>query len=96
MPNGAISQDLENISIFREYLSANIDKWYRYVNGPRGREAKNGDIRLVVGCDKATSWGMAAVSDMSQPSKLKFKPLDGQASDYLAMAMLGSTLGRQR
>jgi len=80
MPDGAIAEDLENISVFRKYVAANVDKWYRYVNGPRGREVKNGDIRLVVGCDKTTSWGMATVSNMSKPSQLKFKPLDGQAS----------------
>ena len=79
MPDGAISQDLENLPIFREYVAANVQRWYRYINGPRGREAKNGDVRLVVGCDKATSWGMAALSN-TQPSELKFKSLDTQSS----------------
>ena len=80
MPNGAISQDLENLPIFREYVAANVEKWYRYINGPRGREANNGDVRLVVGCDKATCWGMATLSNMTQHSQLKFKPLDAQSS----------------
>jgi len=80
MPEGAISQDLENLPIFRQYVAANVKKWYRYINGPRGREAKNGDVRLVVGCDKATSWGMAALSNMAQHGHLKFKPLDAQSS----------------
>jgi len=81
MPEGAISEDLENNPRFRKYAAANIHRWYKYINGPRGREAKNGDVRLVVGCDKATSWGMAALSDISQRTRLKFKPLDGPASD---------------
>ena len=59
MPKGAQAQDLANISIFRRYLSLNEENWYRYVNGVRGREAKNGDVRLVIGCDKASSWGVA-------------------------------------
>jgi len=80
MPDGAKSQDLENLQIFREYVAANVQRWYRYINGPRGRDAKNGDVRLVVGCDKATSWGMAALSNMTQPSELKFKRLDTQPS----------------
>jgi len=80
MPEGAISQDLENLPIFREYMAANVEKWYKYINGPRGREAKNGDVRLVVGCDKATSWGMAALSNVAQHGQLKFKPLDTQSS----------------
>jgi hypothetical protein len=80
MPDGAISQDLENLPIFREYVAANVERWYRYINGPRGREAQNGDVRLVVGCDKATSWGMATLSKMTQHSQLKFKPLDAHSS----------------
>jgi hypothetical protein len=54
--------------------------WYKYVIVTRGREAKNGDLRLVVGCDKATSWGVASLPHTSQHSKLKFKPLDAQVS----------------
>ena len=80
MPDGAISQDLENLPRFREYVTANVERWYRFINGPRGREAKNGDVRLVIGCDKATSWGMATLSKMTQQSQLKFKPLDVQSS----------------
>jgi len=80
MPDGAISQDLENLPRFREYVTANVERWYRYINGPRGREAKNGDVRLVVGCDKATSWGIATLTGMTRHSQLKFKPLDPQSS----------------
>jgi len=79
MPDGAISQDLENLPIFREYVAANIKRWYKYINGPRGREAKNGDVHLVVGCDKVTSWGMAAVSNAAQHGQLKFKPLKARS-----------------
>ena len=80
MPEGAISEDLENLPRFREYASANVKKWYKYINGHLGCEAKNGDICLVVGCDKATSWGMAALSNTIQHSQLKFKPVDPQSS----------------
>ena len=61
-------------------MAANVKRWYKYINGPRGREAKNGDVRLVVGCDKATSWGMASLSNVAQHSQLKFKPLAAQSS----------------
>ncbi|KAF9560916.1 hypothetical protein CPC08DRAFT_707792 [Agrocybe pediades] len=66
MPEGAVSYDFENIPQFRKYIAANLESWYRYANGPRGREAKNGDLRIVVGCDKSTSWGMATMSNLSQ------------------------------
>jgi len=81
MPEGAISQDVENIPIFRAYAASNVHRWYKYINGIRGREAKNGDVRLVVGCDKASSWGMAALFNTNQNCQLKFKPLDRQTLD---------------
>ena len=75
MPEGAVAYDLENIPAFRDYVAANVEKWYRFVNGVRRREAKNGDVRLVIGCDKTTSWGMAALANVTQHkvSQLKFK-----------------------
>ena len=75
MPQGAYAEDLANVSRFRQYLSANAESWYRYVNGVRGREARNGDVRLVVGCDKTSSWGMATFKDSTaRDFHLKFKP----------------------
>jgi len=85
MPEGAQSRDLENLTRFRTYLTANIDSWYRFANGPRGRDARNGDLRLVVGYDNATSWGMAAFSGSSgasQPDcRLHFKSSLNPESD---------------
>ncbi|KAF9479612.1 hypothetical protein BDN70DRAFT_834151 [Pholiota conissans] len=66
LPDGALSLDLENVSQCRLYAAANLESWYRYANGPRGREIENGELRLVVGCDKTTSWGMATVANISQ------------------------------
>jgi hypothetical protein len=74
MPQGAQAQDVANVSIFRKYLSRNADNWYRYVNNLRGREARNGDVRLVIGCDKASSWGVAAFSNLTERNcSLKFR-----------------------
>ena len=81
MPEGAISEDLQNLPRVREYAAANARRWYEYINGPQGRGVRNGEVRLVVGCDKATSWGMAVLSGTSQRCQLKFKPLDGQTSE---------------
>jgi len=60
MPEGSESQDLGNIARIREYMAAHGESWVKYINGDCGREAQNGSIRLVIGCDKSTSWGMAA------------------------------------
>ena len=74
MPQGAQAQDLANVSTFRRYLSLNAEDWYRCVNNVRGREARNGDVRLVIGCDKASSWGVAAFSNLTKRNcSLKFR-----------------------
>ena len=82
MPRGARSEDLGNLARFREYAAANVANWYRYVNGPRGREAKNGDVRLVVGFDKTTSWGIATFANQIQQNSciLKFGPSEGDSA----------------
>ena len=84
MPRGVRSEDLGNLAKFREYAAANVANWYRFVNGPRGREAKNGDVRLVVGFDKTTSWGIATFANPTQNTcVLKFGPSEGySASTY--------------
>ena len=83
MPRGARSEDLGNLARFREYAAANVANWYRFVNGPRGREAKNGDVRLVVGFDKTTSWGIATFANQSQQNSclLKFGPSEGDSAN---------------
>ena len=82
MPRGARSEDLRNKATFRKYAAANIVNWYRYANGPRGLEAKNGEIRLVVGFDKTTSWGIATFTNQTQQNSciLKFGPLEGDST----------------
>ena len=62
MPQGAHDEDLRNISRFRDYASLHAESWYQYANGPCRREIGNAELHLVTGCDKTTSWGMAAYS----------------------------------
>ncbi|KDR79879.1 hypothetical protein GALMADRAFT_1167012 [Galerina marginata CBS 339.88] len=75
MPDGAHLEELNNISKFRDYILIHAENWYKFLNGPRGREAKNGDLRVVVGCDKSTYWGMAMFPNISHQSSfhLEFK-----------------------
>ena len=81
MPQGARAEDLANVSQFRQYFSTHAESWYRYINTIRGREAKNGDVRLVIGCDKTSSWGMATFSNSTaQDFHLKFKPTSESGS----------------
>ena len=63
MPQGAHHEDLRrNIGIFRNYAVTNLASWYDYANVVHGLEVGNGEIRLVIGCDKTTSWGIATYS----------------------------------
>lgn len=77
MPVGAVSHDLENVLAFSDYIAANAHKWYKFALAVRGRKVKNGQIRLVTGCDKTMSWGMAVLSNVTQQrkSQLKFKAM---------------------
>ena len=63
MPDGAFREDLKNKALFRDFAAENAESWYRFINGPCGWELGNGELRLITGCDKTTSWGLAAYSD---------------------------------
>ncbi|KDR70152.1 hypothetical protein GALMADRAFT_230148 [Galerina marginata CBS 339.88] len=79
MPVGLNSEDLGNIFWIRQYADANAEHWYRYINQVRGREVKNGDVRVVVGHDKTTAWGIATFSNLTAQTDsfhLKFRPVE--------------------
>jgi hypothetical protein len=82
MPRGARSEDLKNVASFREYAATNVANWYRFVNGPRGCEVENGEIRLVVGFDKTTSWGIATFANQTEQNSCRFKFGPSSASTY--------------
>ena len=78
MPVGSTAQDLRPILKFRKYAAQHVESWYKYILKVRECEVRNGDLRLVIGHDKASSWGMAAfystAHDSSSPLYLSFKP----------------------
>ncbi|KAF9048901.1 hypothetical protein BJ165DRAFT_1609884 [Panaeolus papilionaceus] len=59
LPEGAQTYRIQNVSKWEIYMARHIESWYEYVKVTLGYKANNGDIRLVTGCDKACSWGMA-------------------------------------
>ena len=63
MPDGALSQDLLfHRKTIAKYISANARMWYEYADGDQcGLEVRNGDLRVVCGIDKATSWAIATL-----------------------------------
>ncbi|KAF8908553.1 hypothetical protein CPB84DRAFT_163056 [Gymnopilus junonius] len=75
MPVGSQSEDVVNIRHVRQFIAQHAEAWYMYALGVRGREAKNGDLRVVIGYDKTTAWGMATFSDATSqegPCLLRF------------------------
>jgi hypothetical protein len=92
MPQGVYHEDLKNFGRFREYALIHAESWYQYANGPCGREIGNGELHLVTGCDKTTSWGLATYSHIQSErsedkvSLLRFNPVgnerQGRHSSY--------------
>ena len=74
MADGSFREDLQNITLFRDFAAENAESWYRFVNGPCGRDIRNGDLRLITGCDKTSSWGLAAYQNIQS---------EGDSSDNL-------------
>ena len=79
MPDGSFREDLQNITLFRDFAAENAESWYRFVNGPCGRDIRNGELRLITGCDKTSSWGLAAYQNIQS---------EGDSSDSLGEPLL--------
>jgi len=64
MPDATFQSDLNDLDRFYQHIGAHAESWYRHANGPgMGRRLDNGDLCLVIGCDKTTSWGIATFSN---------------------------------
>ncbi|KAJ7614024.1 hypothetical protein FB45DRAFT_758943, partial [Roridomyces roridus] len=68
-----------------EYVTANAESWYKYVNGERGCQLPNGSLYLITGWEKARAWGMASFQNAAaqSPFRLAFQPVfDGNMGAY--------------
>ena len=76
MPDGAIAEDLMCRKSIKKYLAKNAETWYEFVREVRERDVDNGDIRLVIGSDKVSSWGIAtSACRVGEQVRLKFKDI---------------------
>ncbi|KAK0498774.1 hypothetical protein EDD18DRAFT_50439 [Armillaria luteobubalina] len=73
LPNRATKHEILNKAAIKAYATANGAAWYNYVNSPEylGREAPNGSLYVVTGCDKTDSWGTATVSNPSRSRSVR-------------------------
>ena len=77
MPDGGTAEDLLNHRLLKKYIARHAKSWYKYIREDRGREVKNGDIRLVIGFDKVSSWGIATFAqNIEERVRLEFKTID--------------------
>ncbi|PBK66406.1 hypothetical protein ARMSODRAFT_1048373 [Armillaria solidipes] len=86
LPNSATKHEILNKAAIKAYATANGAAWYNYVNGPQylGREAPNGSLYVVTGCDKTDSWGTAAVSKPSHSRSVRLS--------FIAAGMAGGDI----
>ncbi|KAJ7825821.1 hypothetical protein B0H14DRAFT_2210228, partial [Mycena olivaceomarginata] len=66
LPNGASRANLRPLDKFRNYAIKNAQRWYEFVNGSLERRVENGDLYLVTGMDKSSSWSIAAAENQSE------------------------------
>jgi hypothetical protein len=73
LPDGASRWDLRPQQLFRDYALKHGQSWYAFVNGELHRMIGNGDLYLVTGVTKSTSWSVAAVENQSGDGKVSLK-----------------------
>ncbi|KAJ7140969.1 hypothetical protein C8R44DRAFT_239490 [Mycena epipterygia] len=80
LPDGASRSDLRPLQLFRDYALKHTQSWYAFVNGDLNRMIGNGDLYLVTGFTKSTSWSVAAVENYSGDGKVSLKLKAAQVS----------------
>ncbi|KAJ6568299.1 hypothetical protein DFH09DRAFT_1033698 [Mycena vulgaris] len=73
LPDGASRRDLRPLESFRNYALTHAQSWYDFVNGRLRRMIGSGDLYLVTGVTKSTSWSVAAVENQSGTSQISLK-----------------------
>ncbi|KAJ6474390.1 hypothetical protein DFH09DRAFT_953235 [Mycena vulgaris] len=73
LPDGASRWDLLPLQVFRDYALKHGQNWYAFVNGRLGRMIGSGDLYLVTGVTKSTSWSVAAIENQSGDGKVSLK-----------------------
>jgi len=75
--------DLKDLDRFYQQIGIHAESWYSYANGPgMGHLVRNGDLCLVIGCDKTTSWGIMTFSNSLEQttSRFQFQPVTSSDS----------------
>ncbi len=81
LPDGGARYDALNLSQFRSYATRNAHASYQFANIVCGREATNGSLYLVTGCDKTCSWGAASFFNPADTRSFSLKFLVGGVAE---------------
>lgn len=72
MPEGSEMEILYDLLHFRNYMGVHSTNWYKYATDVRGREVEKGDLKLVTGTLKTTSWGITAFTNPNHQRIARF------------------------
>ncbi|KAF7348626.1 Tkl tkl-ccin protein kinase [Mycena venus] len=72
MPEGASRMNLRFLDIFRQQALKHAQQWYAFLKD-LGCMVENGELYLVTGVDKASSWIVGAVENQSQDCSISLK-----------------------
>ncbi|KAJ7126174.1 heme peroxidase [Mycena epipterygia] len=73
LPDGASRSDLRRKKRFRDYALKHAQQWYAFVNGSLERMIGSGDLYLVTGVDKSSSWSVAALENRAEDCNISLK-----------------------
>lgn len=73
LPGGSKFQNLLSSGCLKKYVATHASQWYSYVAEERGRAVRNGDVRLIIGFDKAASWGIVTRPCSQKPGRFGLK-----------------------
>lgn len=73
LPEGASTYNLRRLQAFRDYALEHGLAWYRFVDETHERAVESGSLYFVTGCDKTSSWGVAAFSNSSTEGEISLK-----------------------
>ncbi|KAF8196276.1 hypothetical protein K438DRAFT_1934039 [Mycena galopus ATCC 62051] len=73
LPEGGSRVDLRSLKKFRDYAVKHAQHWYDFVNRDLERIVGNGDLYLVTGTDKSSSWGVAALENRCEDGRVSLK-----------------------
>lgn len=72
LPEGASRTDLRFLKILQDHALKHAEGWYGFLRG-RGHMLEDGDLYLVTGVDKSTSWNVAAVEKATKDNNISLK-----------------------